>query len=607
MSLKTRFFVLSLLFVAGTVTFYLIMENQKEELRSIRHRIEDDWEETRLLMELSDQISDIHMEFEGSGLEADREMAMSHLGEALARAAEIRDHAEDDPTGDEGEEQELTSLARLDQTLHDLQAFINTSPAPGTTEEDLLRQMNALYGRSMIAIGNYNQGALEELDSSLDRLDRSEEVLENMSHTWTIGMFVLLALAWVGFGIWLLRPIRRLQKMVRYVRNGKFESVSGARAPGEIGEVISSFQDMATEIHYFTTQLEHRVQERTQELESSRRQLRQMLDLLPDAVGLATPDGKIVMANDTYRTLLSPDGVSKVKELQQGKRTPQGYFQWVSPDGTSRMLDVQELPIATVDGQTDVVLECVRDMTRQLEVEAALASSQKLAALGRLSSGMAHEINNPLTAIGACAEGLLKRLKADQLERETFFDYLQTIHDEVFRCKEITERLLDLSRRREHELKDFQPCDLIEDVTRLVGKLAESKGVTIESCLGDDAEIHSSPSAFRQVILNLLMNSIEACDNGGRIEIEGAWSNGDVQISIQDNGVGIAPEDLDHLFEPFFTRRRDQNGTGLGLYVCQGLIDALGGKLRAESEGRGKGSRFIVTLPRHPRTLTEES
>ena len=606
MSLKTRFFVLSLVYIAATITFYLVMENQKDELRTIRHRIEDDWEETRLLMEMSGSINKIHLEFEERVLDADRDTMLRHLSEARAYSEEIRDHAEDDITGEQGEEQEFAALERLDEGLREWETFIRTIPPEDSTAEDCLRSMNAIYGRSMIAMGDYNQGALEELDASLNRLDRSEDILEDMSQTWMIGMFILLALAWLGFGVWMLRPIGKLQMMVRHVREGRFDSVANGRAPGEIGEVISSFQEMAAEVRSFTNDLEQRVQERTEELESSRRQLRQMLDRLPDAVGLATPDGRIVMANETYETLLSPKGASMLGEVRKSKSTPQGYRLWPGPDGTARVLDVQEFPINTSEGNPDVVLEYVRDMTRQVEVEAALASSQKLVAIGRLSSGMAHEINNPLTAIGACAEGLLKRLKAEQFERETFLDYLQTIYDEVFRCKEITERLLDLSRRREHEFTTFRPGDLLRDIALLVSKLAESKNVEIDNSAEDETELHSCPSAMRQVFLNLLMNAIEACDNGGKVQIATELRNDTLSVSIEDDGAGIDPQDTSHLFEPFFTRRRDRSGTGLGLYVCQGLVDALGGAIAAESEGPGKGSRFIVTLPLHPRNAAGE-
>ncbi|MEQ8819630.1 MAG: ATP-binding protein [Sumerlaeia bacterium] len=593
MSLKARFFLLTLIFLSLTAAFCVVLSRRNGDLRSARHHIEDDWIEIRHLLELEQALNYVHGEIETNGVRTDRALASGYLQQAVEHSEKIRDHAQSDLVGESGERDELTALAALETNLERWQQFLDTA----TFDSSDIREMNELHKQSMLASNLYSRGALRELEGSIGRLDRTEDLISALLRNWSVGMIMLLVFTWAGFGIWLIRPIRNLRTMVAQVRARQYDAITSKKATGEIGEVILSVQEMAQEIQSFTTGLEQRVHERTRELEASRHQLRTMLDHLPDAVGLVGPGNRVLMANETYHLLFGENGSSPAASLRQAPRTPHGYFLWEDEHAVSYVLDAQsfELP-GGEDGDT-IVLEHIRDMTRQTGVERALASSQKLAAIGRIASGMAHEINNPLTAIGACAEGLMRRIDRPELDHETFRDYLRTIRDEVFRCKEITEGLLDLSRQRGQALINCSPSAIITEIVRLVAQLADKKGIDLVWNEAGELEIITSPSALRQIVLNLTLNAIEACEEDGRIEFHLEPENDQLVLTIEDNGRGIRGEDLPQIFEPFFSRRRDESGTGLGLYVCQSLADAIGGVLSAESAGLGQGALFALRLP----------
>jgi signal transduction histidine kinase len=392
--------------------------------------------------------------------------------------------------------------------------------------------------------------------------------------------------------------------MVRRVRSRDFAiSEDPRREPREVGELMTSFVAMARELEAFTRDLEERVAERTAELEQERRRLKLIIDRLPDAVGLSGPDGALLVCNSTYERLLGGRDRSRVAQVLSGEATPQGYRRHADAEGESHLLDVRVYPLADDDEAQldDVQLEHLRDMTRLCNVEAALATSQKLAAIGRLASGIAHEINNPLTAIAACAEGLQRRLATPPLDHDTFAEYLEIVRREVFRCKEVTEKLLDLARPRREQPQRFLAMEPVSSTIRLLSPLAERRGIRLESTGGGDVEVDTDRRAVEQIVLNLLLNAIEASDDGGSVTLSIRAGQDDVEIVVVDKGHGIDPAVLPRLFEPFFTRRRKNNGSGLGLFVCQGLADALGGSIAVASDGPGRGATFSLRLPRRLR------
>lgn len=233
-----------------------------------------------------------------------------------------------------------------------------------------------------------------------------------------------------------------------------------------------------------------------------------------------------------------------------------------------------------------------------------LVQSERLASVGFLAAGVAHEINNPLGIMSGFAELSLKKLRTapDSAAVEDARKSLQIIRDEAFRCREITEQLLTMSRGGGSATRS--PVDLhgvIDDVAAMVAAHATYRNRRIEidveqraelTVLGDDAEM-------RQVLLNLCVNAMEAVDPAAGVVRIACRRDGDsVELSVEDNGCGMTESVCAHVFEPFFTARRgERRGTGLGLSITRAIIESLGGSIRVESGGVGHGSRFIARIP----------
>lgn len=235
-------------------------------------------------------------------------------------------------------------------------------------------------------------------------------------------------------------------------------------------------------------------------------------------------------------------------------------------------------------------------------LNAQLIQSQKLAAVGELSAGIAHEINNPLAIIAQETEWSVHLLSEAEASTGGDFaevrDSLREIRAQVDRCKNITHKLLDFARKREPVLQDVDVARLVDDMARLVDKEASYKNVTLTRKLPEDLpRLRTDAPLLRQVVLNLMTNALQAVDRGGAIEVGASADEDTLFISIKDNGHGIAPENMDKIFNPFFTTKPPGQGTGLGLSLCHNLVSGMSGRIDVESQ-LGKGTTFTVRLPR---------
>jgi len=254
--------------------------------------------------------------------------------------------------------------------------------------------------------------------------------------------------------------------------------------------------------------------------------------------------------------------------------------------------------------------------------------SEQLASVGFLAAGVAHEINNPLASIAWCAESLGPRIRellgvndeADAADDADATDdariaagavhasampaelriverYLQRIQDEAFRCKGITEKLLDFSRLGDVQRQRCELGELVEGVIEMVRTIGKYRGKRVEFAPREPVSADIHPQEFKQVVLNLLTNALDSLDAGGIVKVALVRRGGTAAFTVEDNGCGMSDEVLRHLFEPFFTRRRDGGGTGLGLSITYRIVQEHGGHIEASSGGPGQGSRLEVTLP----------
>jgi len=226
------------------------------------------------------------------------------------------------------------------------------------------------------------------------------------------------------------------------------------------------------------------------------------------------------------------------------------------------------------------------------KTEAQLIRSEKLAALGQLSAGIAHEIRNPLTSINILIHSLTETLSTE----DSRWEDLKVIEEEILRINEIVDQFLRFARPASPLLERMNLTPIFEETLQLLRLQIERGKITVKKEFGPLPPITLDKEQIKQVILNLLMNAIQAMptggelDMGGRLSKDGSW----VELTIQDSGIGIPREDLERLFDPFFTTK--EGGIGLGLSIAHRIIDQHHGKIEVESTP-GKGTLFTISLP----------
>lgn len=231
------------------------------------------------------------------------------------------------------------------------------------------------------------------------------------------------------------------------------------------------------------------------------------------------------------------------------------------------------------------------DMTPIKQLEEQVRRSERMAALGRMAAGIAHEIRNPLSSIKGFAAILGAKAEADPGARRI----ARVMQQEVERLNRAVTELLEFARPMDLELGPRAVKDLFEHARRLVQDDAERRRVEIR-CTVEPADlvIRVDPDRFAQILLNLELNALQAMDGGGRIELSAVLTGDQVLITVADSGPGIAPADLPHVFDPYFTTKAD--GVGLGLAIVNKLVEAHGGSIEAAG-APGRGARFTLRLP----------
>jgi signal transduction histidine kinase len=289
--------------------------------------------------------------------------------------------------------------------------------------------------------------------------------------------------------------------------------------------------------------------------------------------------------------------------VEGSRRVASGEF------GHRIALDTRDEMAELADAMNDMTarFEAIRDdLDRQVrERTKQVVRSEQMASVGFLAAGVAHEINNPLQSIAVASESLESRLgevfeAAPDLpdgDRKLIRDYVRMIQNEAFRCAGITERLLDFSRAGDVTRQRADLRELVQGVIDMVGHLGRYQDKRLEFAPGEAVVAPVNPQEIKQVVLNLITNGLDSLAPAGLLAIELRKTSDAALIVFTDNGCGMTDEVLKHLFEPFFTRRRNGQGTGLGLSITYRIVADHGGTIDVHSDGPGKGSRFCVSLP----------
>jgi signal transduction histidine kinase len=357
------------------------------------------------------------------------------------------------------------------------------------------------------------------------------------------------------------------------------------------------------------------------ELERERQHVQTILDGITEIVAVISPDYRIRSVNhsffDIYPNKAPVDGYCY--DIFRGRSEPceecvlrealahnrvirqNAIF---PVDGLNRHFTITASPMRNPEGLPTDILVVKRDDTLEKKFQAKYYHAEKMATIGLLAAGVAHEINNPLTSIQGFAEGLQRRMAGlaahiDEPLRSDFEEYLAIIRNECQRCSGIVRSLLTFSPRKNVEYAPIDLNILVRNVLRILHhKLKPYPDELIDMRLQAELpSVRGNAAELEQVILNLIFNALDAVAENGIISIGTRGTNNHwVQLEIEDNGCGIASEHLPKLFEPFFTTKPVGEGIGIGLSTCYHIIEAHGGHIKVDSVPQ-EGSRFTVRLP----------
>ncbi|HZS08892.1 MAG TPA: ATP-binding protein [Blastocatellia bacterium] len=363
-----------------------------------------------------------------------------------------------------------------------------------------------------------------------------------------------------------------------------------------------------------------------EELQRQKRLTGKVIDALPVSLHVVDHELKIVAWNrnrevggqgiDRQRVIghrvtdvfskMSRERLTKEFEYVFTSGEPLRFEQESVVDGVKRYWLISKIPMRLDDdGEVTHVITLGEEITEQKKMNETILHAEKLSGIGRLASGVVHEINNPLATIAACAAALQSRItEATALPPETradFDEYLKIIHDETFRCKTITNSLLHFSRQRQAEKTAYELNQIVEQTLQLVKHHPKFGGLEVTKELDEGLpEVFANGAQMKQVLIAMISNACDAVDDHGTLRLRTGWHESQGQrfvgIEITDNGSGILPENLAKIFEPFFTTKPFGQGTGLGLAVCYGIVSDHQGRIEVESQP-GRGTTMRVLLP----------
>ncbi|MEQ1670191.1 MAG: ATP-binding protein, partial [Hyphomicrobium sp.] len=269
----------------------------------------------------------------------------------------------------------------------------------------------------------------------------------------------------------------------------------------------------------------------------------------------------------------------------------------VRSDGSEVHVETTAARLTISEGGTSrvLIIEAIRDLEQQVRY----SQEQRLAEIGQLAAGVAHEIYNPLASIRLGLQAVLRRARSSaQLDTETTH-FLDMVDGEVDKCIGVTKRLLDLSQVPSQSLQLVSFSTITPEVLSLLRYEAEHSGVEVRIDMGGhDLRVLATDSELRMLVLHLSQNAFHAMPKGGSLTITGRVRGDRIEIEFGDSGVGIDDETLPHIFDPFFSKRADGiHGTGLGLTICKAIAVRYGGSIAAVSR-LGAGTTFTVDFPR---------
>lgn len=421
-------------------------------------------------------------------------------------------------------------------------------------------------------------------------------------------VIINLSGGWWFIRRFILKPVDSLSVASHALAHGKLDTRVNLSGQDELSMLGKTFNLMAGNL-----------QSSMQELEEGQAFLQSMVDAIPDGVRIIDDNFNMLLVNRSFREQTGCAGKQWVGEkcyqATQGRDEPCPAELMTCPhreihkdskpvklihrhtrcDGETLDVEVFAAPMNIIRNgkQATYIVESIRDLSQQVR----FTHEQQLSELGRLAAGVAHEIYNPLTSM-KFALSSIAGMSEEEIQQGELENYLTLIEQEMDQCIQITDRLLHLSAVPSDQVELVDVQQAIKDILSLVKWDAQAASIKFtESYQQLPLRVFASESEMRMLILNLVQNALHAMPSGGELRITGSIEEEDVVVLFEDTGCGIAEENLQRIFMPFFSRRADNvQGTGLGLPISQAIAKSFNGTLKVESTP-DKGSCFIVKIP----------
>jgi PAS domain S-box-containing protein len=357
------------------------------------------------------------------------------------------------------------------------------------------------------------------------------------------------------------------------------------------------------ELEKYAVELEKRVDERTAELASEKEKLDTIVSAIGGGIVLIDRQGKIQWANEKIKKMAGHDVIGMHCEdicadchiifetdTMDSKDNIDTIIMSNLFGQKEKYFQITNAPLKGENGEIHGHIRLIQDVTEMKKMEEQIIHSEKLASIGRLAAGIAHEIGNPLTSIFSFVQ-ILREMEEDEFKKES----LETIYFHINRISEILKQLSGFSKMPAGEPKECKINDIIEASINLIQYDKKAKNISIIKELHPSLpDVIIDCNQLSQVFVNLTLNAIDAMPEGGSLFVRSMLRVNDIIIQFQDTGIGIPKEDLPKIFDPFYTTK--EKGTGLGLSVSYNIIKKMNGTLTVESEV-GKGTTFTITIP----------
>lgn len=437
----------------------------------------------------------------------------------------------------------------------------------------------------------------------------------NASKSMLVGALVVLA-SGIGLALYLARsfssPVLDLGRGARFIGDGNFSHRIRLQTGDELEELAGRFNAMAERLEASYGLLEERVRERTRELERSGERLRRLFDGISDGISVIGSDYKILNVNRGIAAMAGQSEAGLVGKSCYNAYNGSDYpcegcpagsvfetgaassrqLRWCVAGRKTREMLVTIFPLIEQEGRVVQAIEYAKDISDKVALERKLFQSAKLAGIGTLAAGVAHEIRNPLGIMKTSADMIRRNSRDGEQNREL----AEFMIEEVDRLNRVVTRLLDFARPQAPKIEPCEVAAVMERALALVGpqyrlqdfEIVKEYAGGIQMARGDHEQLC-------QVFLNLIINAAQAMPAGGRLTLSSGAGDGEgVWASVGDTGAGIDDRIMESIFDPFFTTKED--GSGLGLAIAYRIVESHKGRLDVKS-APGKGTTFTITLP----------